>query len=1668
MTQSHHPAASTLTELIEARVRRAPGAVAVIFGEDTLTYGELNRRANRLARLLAGRGIGPEQRVALLLPRGLDLMVALLGVLKSGAAYVPADPDYPPARIEAMLADVRPSLTLTTGSVAAPGIALRLDGAAAELARYADSDPAPAERTAPLLPASPAYVICTSGSTGRPKGVVVPHAAVVNRLRWMQERYDFGPGDRFLQKTPTSFDVSVWELFSPLLAGAALVLAEPGAHRDPVRIAELVRRHEVTLIHFVPSMLDLFLAVPGVASCTSLRHVFASGEALSPHTAARLRELLTVPLHNLYGPTETTVDVSHWTTGEAPGPIPIGRPVWRTGLHVLDPTLKPVPTGGEGELYVDGVQLARGYFDDPVQTAQRFVASPFTPGERLYRTGDLARLRPDGAVEFRGRTDHQVKVRGFRIELEEVEAALTEQPGVDRAAVVVGEDAQGTRYLAGYVIAVEGGHVDPGELRRGLLASLPEHMVPSILSVVGRFPLTPSGKLDVRGLLTGNTARHHTAARTPAQEVLCEMFADALGLDEVGADEDFFALGGHSLSATRLLWRVNERFGVELPLSVIFDRPSVALLAERVPAPPARAVSAPIPPSGKQTSGPASFAQERLWLVDQLTGAGAVYNLHLVAEIEGPLDVDALQRAVSACVARHETLRTCLRGDGGELRQVVRPPGPVPLGFADLRSALPAEAARAAVDKAVADLLARPFALDTAPLLRADLLRTAEDRHVLVIVVHHVAADARAVDILAAELTACYRDDPPPSRSRLRYADFAAWQRTRLERGRFETDLAYWRTRLAGLPVLDLPTDHPRPPVPSHRGASRRVEFDAAFTDRLRAFGREEGASLFMVLLAGFLVAMGRRADQSDVVVGTAVANRDRPETEDLVGFFVNMLVVRADLGAEPTLREVVRRTAAVCKEAYDHRAAPFEKVVQSLGGDRDPSRHPLFQVVFQLLGGPAPVPELPGLRTRPFPVDPPTAPFDLLFTVVDAGGGLSCEVRYATDLWEDGTVERMAAEWAAVLAGLPADPDRGAWDLPLLSSADEATLERENGTALTAGPTTTMVHLVRRQAAEAPGRIALADPAGQWTYGELDRRAGGLAAALMAAGVRPDAPVGLLLERSADLVTAMLAVLEAGAAYLVLDPAYPAERLALMVREARPAAVVTRGRAPSWLTGTAIPSVPLDGPVPEGPIPDGRDIRLDGLAAVVFTSGSTGRPKAVGVPHRGVARLVNEPDYVDFAADDVVLHLGDPAFDITTFEVWGALAHGARVVILPGDRPLGPDEVLVAVREHRPSILSLTATLFNQVVDLDPGGFGGIRHLFVVGEVMDPSRTERVLRAGGPRWLHNGYGPTENTTFTTCHPMEHPPEAGAAVPIGRAIGGTTLHVLDRRLRRVAPGVPGELYVGGHGLARGYVNRPGATAARFVADPFGPPGSRMYATGDRVRRAADGTLSFLGRLDRQVKVRGHRVEPGEIENALMATGLVREAVVTAVDIDGDRRLVAYLVLGEGPAPAAARLREELSRHLPGYLVPNHFVLLDRLPTTPSGKLDVGALPGPEAGKRALDDDAVAPRTADERALWGIWADALKIDDFGVHDNFFALGGHSLLATVVMATVRESLAPGLPLRTLFDHPTIAGLAAVVQARAAAPAGTTDELDTLIAELTGLAADPGTAHGGEARK
>ncbi|MCF3120472.1 amino acid adenylation domain-containing protein [Streptomyces arenae] len=1077
----------------------------------------------------------------------------------------------------------------------------------------------------------------------------------------------------------------------------------------------------------------------------------------------------------------------------------------------------------------------------------------------------------------------------------------------------------------------------------------------------------------------------------------------------------------------------------------------------------------PVALSGETVRQPLSHSQERLWYLEQLTPGDPAHHLSSATLVAGPLDAGRLASALRICATRHDLLRSTFHaGDDGPYT-IVHPGSELPLREVDLG---PEPAPEAVLRGALAQESARPFALDTAPALRAVLVRAGEERSVLLLTAHRVIADRAALTLVESELALFYGEsgetfqanpDVARAKSPLAYADRAA-----RERGVGDDCLPYWRERLRDLPPLDLPADRPRPRTATRRGTGHRLRVDARRAESLRRLAHEENVAAGTVPAAALAVLLARWTGRSDVAFGVPVDRRTAAGAAEF-GPYEDLLVLRTHLTGRPTFREVVRRVGRTREEAGQHAAVPFGRLVSLLAPERDLGRHPLCQAVLRTEGPPRTGFTATGCTTSALEWDDGTLSYDLQCTVTDDGrGGLDVELRLPSGLWLPGSADRMAAALRTLLTALADTPDRRIGDVPLLPPEDRALIDAWNATARPLPEPATVDGLFRSCVDRTPRAVALTDRTGSWTYAELARRAGSIARSLTGAGVTTDSPVALHMERSADLVAGMLGVLLAGGAHLVLDPGHPVERLRLMAEDAGISAVLSRGDPPAWLRDLGVPRLRLADAEkgPDEALPPPRS-HPDSLATVVHTSGSTGRPKGLGIPHRAVVRLITGTDYVTIGPDDVLLHLGDPAFDITAFEVWGALCNGARVDVLPGDEPLGPDEVLAALRELRPTVVSLTGTLFNRVADIDPRAFRGLRHLFVVGEVMDPRRTRAVLGGGAPpAHLHNGYGPSENATFSTTQLVGRLPDDAVSVPIGTAITNTTLHVLDEDLRPVPIGVAGELYVGGLGVARGYLRRPDLTAERFLPDPFAArPGASMYRTGDLVRWLPDGALDFLGRADQQVKIRGYRIEPGEIEAALLDRGDVRECVVRAVDVAGDRRLVAYVVPGPGRPPSAAELLGGLRDRLPSHMVPGHAVLLDALPTTASGKTDTRALPGiTEDDPVPADADTVPPRTATERALWDIWADALNVRAFGVHDSFFLIGGHSLLASVVRTAVRERLGVALPLRTLFDLPTIAGLAAEVEraggeaVAARTRAGSADDaerIDGLVAELERLA-------------
>ncbi|WP_172386773.1 non-ribosomal peptide synthetase [Streptomyces sp. MNP-20] len=1649
--------ATTLPAVIEEQAARTPDAPALVFGDETLTYRELSARSHQLARHLVALGAGPETTVALAVPRSVELMVALLAVLKSGAAYVPVDPDYPADRIAYMLADAAPVAVLTTAGLAAQlpstPAPLALDDPAlrAELEQYATHDLTDAERTAPLRPRNAAYMIYTSGSTGRPKGVAVPHDAIVNRLLWMRAEYDVNATDRVLQKTPSSFDVSVWEFFLPLLCGATLVMAEPGAHRDPARLAATVRRHGVTMTHFVPSMLHAFVDEPAAADCASLRHVVCSGEALPADLAARFHDVLGhagTRLHNLYGPTEAAVDVTYHRASpeETGGTVPIGRPVWNTQVYVLDRTLCPVPPGVTGELYLAGDQLARGYAGRPGLTAERFVAAPFADGARMYRTGDLVRWNRHGHLVFVGRADHQVKLRGLRVELDEIAAVLATAPGVSWATVVVHERAAGDELLVAYV------HGDaPGDevaLRAHAAAALPDYMVPSAVITVDAVPLTPSGKLDRKAL----PAPEFTAAstgRAPAdatEEALCGIFAEVLGLERVGADDDFFALGGHSLLATRVISRIRAALDAELPLRAVFDTPTVAGLAARArqgatgTRPAVRAVT----PRPERL--PLSVGQRRLWFLDRLEPGGDAYNMPFALRLTGRLDREALRAALADVVERHESLRTVFAERDGAPHQVVLPPGRATVPF-DVR-----ECAEADLAADLAEAARHRFDLATDLPVYARLCATGPDSHVLILVLHHVAGDGWSLAPLARDVSLAYAaraEGRAPAWRPLpvQYADYALWQQELLgdesdPDSLLARQVAYWRDALADLPEeLPLPVDRPRPARPSHRADTVPFAVDAEAHAQLVDLARASGASVFMVVRAALAGLLSRLGAGDDVPIGSPVAGRTDEALEDAVGFFVNTLVLRTDVSGDPTFRELLGRVREVDLAAFAQQDAPFERLVEVLNPARSLGRHPLFQVMLAFQNTELPVVDLPGLRVEEGPGAPVAAKFDLMVNLRErydedgAAAGLEGTLDFATDLFDRATAQGIADRLTTFLTAAVKDADRRLGTFELLTDSEhEAALAAGRGNAVAVPEGATLLSLLREQTAAHPDAVAVTDGETALSYGELAGAAGHLAARLVAKGAGPGSVVGVVVPRSVGWVVAQVGVALSGAAWLPLDAGLPPERIAGVLEEARPVAVVvveeTAGLVPLELT-----HVVLDGEQAanaEAPtVSDG-----DGVY-VIYTSGSTGRPKGVVVSQgAAVNHMLWMRTEFGVGSGDRVLARTSPGFDAAVWESWLPLVSGAAVVVASDEVAKEPERLVGFMREREVTVAQFVPTLLAAVLEVPQAGeVTSLRRVFAGGEPLRASLAGAAVEVWGVRPV-NLYGPTETTiqvTFGTGAGA-----VGGSVPIGRPVWNTRLHVLDTHLRLVPQGVVGELYVSGEALARGYLKRPGLTSERFVADPF-TPGTRMYRTGDLVRWDADGQLVFMGRADDQVKLRGFRIEPGEIEAAIEALDGVSRAVVAPHSTPaGERHLVAYVV---GKADAAAGLRTALARTLPEYMLPSLVVALDAFPLLPNGKVNRKALPAPEF---APAQAGRAPATPREELLRALFADVLGLDEqrVGVDDDFFALGGHSLLATRLASRVRTAVGVEMPLRTLFEAPTVATLAAALEQAALDQAASED--------------------------
>jgi nonribosomal peptide synthetase DhbF len=1641
---------ATLPALIEDQVAQRGAATALVCEDATLSYAELNARANRLAHLLIAQGAGPEQIVALALPRSADLIVGLLAILKSGAAYLPLDPDYPVDRLAFMLADAKPACLITTGAIAerlpeAATAYLVFDDpdTADVLARQFDTNPRDQDRTAPLSLLNPAYVIYTSGSTGTPKGVVVSHSGLLNHMLWMMSEYPVSDEDRVLSRTSVSFDASGWELWLPLLSGCALSLAPAHVTRDPQQLMDYIKHQGITIAQFVPSLLAATSEFAGAADTHSLKHVFAGGEALASSLARDVTSGWNVRLVNVYGPTETTIQVTSWPWQDAGyGQFaPIGRPIWNTQVYVLDDGLQPAPVGAAGELYIAGSGLARGYLNRPGLTAERFVADPFgPPGTRMYRTGDRARWRDDGALQYLGRADQQVKIRGFRIEPGEIEATLGQHNTVAQAAVSAREDVSGDKRLVGYVVPAAGEAPDATVLRQHLARTLPDYMIPAAFVVLDALPLTPSGKLDRKALPAPDqqASTEYTAPRTATEKVLAGLWAETFGLERVGIHDNFFELGGHSLLVTHLISKIRAAFLVELPLGTVFEVSTIAGLAGRLDqAQAARPALRPVP---RPEVIPLSFAQRRLWFLNHLEGQSPRYNLTLALRIRGTLDRDALEAALADLIERHESLRTVFPETAGTPRQLIL----------DAEIARPILAVAATTEAELAQGLTATanhgFDLAAEQPLRVSLFVLAPDEHVLLLLIHHIAGDGASLGPMARDLAVAYAarhvgNAPVFTPLPLQYADYTLWQHTLLgdendPESAIVRQLAYWKTALQGLPEqLDLPTDHPRPSVSSHNGDTIAFEIAPALHQRLLMLAREQQASLFMVLQAGLAALLTRLGAGTDIPIGSPIAGRTDHALDDLIGFFVNTLVLRTDTAGNPSFRELVDRVRATDLDAYANQDLPFERLVEAINPTRSLSRHPLFQVVLAFQTAPVTGLDIPGLIIAAQPMGTGVAKFDLTLLLTEltptqgVPGGLEGSIEYSTDLFDRETVEAIAARLVRLLESAIAAPDRPIGGIDILDSAErQRVLVAWNDTAR-AVPQTTLPALLEAQVAQRGGAAALICEDATLSYADLNARANRLAHLLIAQGAGPEQIVALALPRSVELIVGLLAILKSGAAYLPLDPDYPAERLAFMLADAKPACLITSSVTTPHLPGASTQLV-LDDPATAGLLarqPDtnprdaDRTAPLSPLNAVyvIYTSGSTGAPKGVVVSHHGIASLAGAmTERLGITPQSRVLQFASSSFDASIMEVLMALPAGAALVVPPAGLLAGE---------------LLTETLTRHAVShalIPPAVLAGMpsarlekfETLIVGGDACPP---DLVASWAKGRRMINAYGPTETTI---CATMSMPLGGAAEPPIGRPIWNTQVYVLDDGLQPAPVGVAGELYIAGSGLARGYLNRPGLTAERFVADPFGPPGTRMYRTGDRARWRDDGALQYLGRADQQVKIRGFRVEPGEIEAALGQHDTVAQAAVIArEDVSGDKRLVGYVVAAEGQTPDSTALRQHLARTLPDYMIPAAFVVLDALPLTPSGKLDRKALPAPD---QQASTEYTAPRTATEEKLCALFAETLGLARVGINDNFFDLGGHSLLAIRVGRRIRDEIQSDFPITTVYTTPVIRHLAALL--------------------------------------
>ncbi|MDO8223682.1 surfactin non-ribosomal peptide synthetase SrfAA [Bacillus cabrialesii] len=1619
----------TIPELFQEQAELFSDHPAVVFEGRTLSYRTLHEQSARIANVLKQKGVGPDSPVAVLLERSERMITSIMGILKAGGAYVPIDPEFPAERIQYILEDCGADFILTESKVAAPAADAELIDFDRAIAEGAES------LTADVNARNLAYIIYTSGTTGRPKGVMIEHRQVHHLVESLQQTiYQSGSQTlRMALLAPFHFDASVKQIFASLLLGQTLYIVPKKTVTNGSALAAYYRKHNIEATDGTPAHLQMLIAA-GDFEGLKLKHMLIGGEGLSSVVADKLLKLFkeagTAPrLTNVYGPTETCVDASvHPVRTESAvhsAYVPIGKALGNNRLYILDQKGRMQPEGVAGELYIAGDGVGRGYLHLPDLTAEKFLHDPFVPGDRMYRTGDVVRWLPDGTIEYLGREDDQVKVRGYRIELGEIEAVIQQAPDVAKAVVLARPDEQGNLEVCAYVVQKPDSEFAPASLREHAARQLPDYMVPAYFTEITEIPLTPSGKVDRRKLFAlevkAISGTAYTAPRNETEKAIAAIWQDVLNIEKAGIFDNFFETGGHSLKAMTLLTKIHKETGVEIPLQFLFEHPTIASLAEEADHRESRAFAA-IEPAEKQEHYPLSLAQQRTYIVSQFEGAGVGYNMPAAAILEGPLDIQKLERAFQELIRRHESLRTSFVLDNSTPRQNIH-------DSVNFNIEMINRSGRS--DETVMTSFVRKFDLAKAPLFRIGLMELGENRHMLLFDMHHLISDGVSIGIILEELARIYKGEQLPE-LRIQYKDYAVWQSGQAAEG-YQKDRAYWKETFAGeLPVLQLLSDYPRPPVQSFEGDRVSIKLDAGLKDRLHRLAEQNGATLYMVMLSAYYTLLSKYTGQDDIIVGTPSAGRNHSDTEGIVGMFVNTLAIRGEVKQDETFTRLIARVRKQVLDAFSHQDYPFEWLVEDLNIPRDVSRHPLFDTMFSLQNATEGIPAVGDLSLSVHETNFKIAKFDLTMQARETDEGIEVDLDYSTKLFKQSTADRLLNHFARLLEDAAAEPEKQISEYKLLSEEESASQIQQFNPERTPYPKDkTIVQLFEEQAAKTPNHPALQYEGESLTYRELNERANRLARGILSVGAGEGRTAAVLCERSMDMIVSILAVLKAGSAYVPIDPEHPIQRMQHFFRDSGAKVLLTQKTLKALAEEAEFGGVIVLADEEESYHADAQNLALPldsaAMANLTYTSGTTGTPKGNIVTHANILRTVKETNYLSITEQDTILGLSNYVFDAFMFDMFGSLLNGAKLVLIPKETVLDMARLSRVIERENISILMITTALFHLLVDLNPACLSTLRKIMFGGERASVEHVRKALQMVGKGKLLHMYGPSESTVFATYHPVDELEQHTLSVPIGKPVSNTEVYILDRAGHVQPAGIAGELCVSGEGLVKGYYNRPELTEEKFVPHPF-TSGERMYKTGDLARWLPNGDIEFIGRIDHQVKIRGQRIELGEIEHQLQTHDRVQETVVLAVDQGaGDKLLCAYFV-GEGDISSQA-LREHAAKDLPAYMVPAVFIQMDELPLTGNGKIDRRALPLPDASvSRGVS--YVAPRNETEQKVADIWAQVLQAEQVGVYDHFFDIGGHSLAGMKMLALIHQELGVELSLKDLFQSPTVEGLAQVI--------------------------------------